>query len=166
MAGALGAAWLAGTGVAVGWAVAWAVATGAAPATSVYVALTTTPLVAPVAVTPYWPGARLAGIVNVQVTSPVVSAVSVATVGPLKLSVADSPARKPVPVTVSCVPGAACAGLKLRVAAPWLIVNVVDAESPTPRPLASTPYWPGAMLGTLNARLHVPWPFTVGDPTA
>src|SRR5947209_18528811 len=145
----------AGAVAGVGVTVTAAVATGVAPATNVYVELTTRPLGWPVAVTPYWPAASVAGTVNVKVTWPLVSAVSVPTVGPLKVNVTVSPGLKLVPVTVIDVPGAACGGLNASGAVPWLIVKELGAVSPLGPPLARTPYWPGAELGTVDARLHV-----------
>jgi hypothetical protein len=78
--------------------------------------------------------------VNVNVTLPVVSAVCVPTVGPLKLNVTVSPGLKLVPVTVIDAPGAACGGSNASAAEPWLMVNEVDAVVPLVWPLASTPY--------------------------
>jgi hypothetical protein len=103
--------------------------------------------------------------VNVKVTLPLVSAVSVPTVGPLKLRVTVSPGLKLVPVTVIDVPGAACGGSNASAALPWLMVKEADAVLPLVRPFASTPYWPGGVLGTVNARLKVPPLLTSGVPT-
>src|SRR5579871_1464 len=105
-------------------------------------------------------------MVNVQTTLPPVSAVDVASVGPLKVSATDSPARKPAPLTVSDAPGAACVGEKLNVAPLVLTVNDVEALLALARPVASTPYWPGANCGTVKLRLKLPPELTVGEPTS
>src|SRR5947209_7211452 len=154
-----------GTGLGVGAAVGTAVAPGVGP-TMTYVVLTTRSLVVPVAVTSNWPGDTLGGTRKFQMTTPFVSAVSLSTVAPLKASVTLSPARKPVPVTMTAAPAIACGGSKLSAPPLWLTLNDDEAVLPLLRPAASTPYWPGAeLVGTVKLRLKLPPLLTVGVPT-